>query len=169
MFPWYECHVCYSCVCFGTNYFSSMCKYDSSFLNLFRKVSVWLLLSVVFFSSGFRLTFDHHLCFVAVLWLLVLYCHVSWWGRGKYADRTHICKLSCIRTELVVSIKKKQYGKCPKVSNTLIPIVCFFMQLFLEILSGRSSSVDPDQTRSSLIWVCTVCIYFLSETLCSKF
>ena len=35
------------------------------------------------------------------------------------------------------------------------------MKLLLKILSGMANSVDPDQTapRSSLIWVCTVCIY----------
>ena len=34
------------------------------------------------------------------------------------------------------------------------------MQLFLKILSGMANSVDPHQTapRSSLIWVCTVCM-----------
>ena len=32
------------------------------------------------------------------------------------------------------------------------------MQLFLKTLSGIANSVDPDQTASSLIWVCTVCI-----------
>ena len=42
------------------------------------------------------------------------------------------------------------------------PKFCFFMQLFLKILSGMANSVDPDQTapsvRSSLIWICTVCL-----------
>ena len=39
-------------------------------------------------------------------------------------------------------------------------LALLFMQLFLKILTGMANSVDPDQTapRSSLIWVCTVCI-----------
>ena len=34
------------------------------------------------------------------------------------------------------------------------------MQLYLKILSGMTNSADSDQTapRSSLIWVCTICI-----------
>ena len=46
---------------------------------------------------------------------------------------------------------------------TLIPFFLayglFFMQFFLQILSGMANSLDPDQTAHlRLIWVCTVCI-----------
>ena len=44
------------------------------------------------------------------------------------------------------------------------------MWLYYRVMSqndadGMANSVDPDQTRSSLIWVCTVCQAYLSENL----
>ena len=49
-------------------------------------------------------------------------------------------------------------GQCPKIlknicicvySLLLWPKFCFFMQLFLKILSGMANRVDPDQTAPS--------------------
>ena len=57
------------------------------------------------------------------------------------------------------------YGKCPKISNTLfgtiLALILLFMQLFLNILSGMSNIVDPDQTAPSAYII-------LSDTLVFK-
>ena len=46
-----------------------------------------------------------------------------------------------------------QYGKYPKISNTLFHThfaeILLFMQLFLKILSEKANSADPDQTAPS--------------------
>ena len=52
------------------------------------------------------------------------------------------------------------YGKCPKILNALFHtfLAFLFIQLFFKVLSGMANSVDPDQTKSNLIWICTVCL-----------
>ena len=57
-------------------------------------------------------------------------------------------------SRLVFSEKKKKNLEC-----RLLQILLGTLRI--KILSGMANSVDPDQTapRSSLIWVCTVCMY----------
>ena len=64
------------------------------------------------------------------------------------------------------------YGKCPKIPNTLFHFILakilLFMQLFLKVLSGMANSVDPDQTApSGAVWSGSALLAYviLSDTL----
>ena len=50
---------------------------------------------------------------------------------------------------------KREYGKCPKISNTLfrtfLPKFCF-KQLFLIVLCGLANTVDSNQPALGAVW-----------------
>ena len=73
------------------------------------------------------------------------YSHASWPGFVLKAVNLCLCTHFC------------QFGKCPKISNTLfhslLAKILLFMQQFLKLLNGMANSVDPDQTApSGAVW-----------------
>ena len=95
-------------------------------------------------------------------WDTWVWCHS--WSEKLHNRSRHLWSgwIDAIRC-----LDNPDYHKCPKYSGTQT-ICCnhskiWTMWLYLRVMSpndadGMANSVDPDQTsRSSLIWVCTVC------------
>ena len=80
--------------------------------------------------------------------------HISW-----YSISLKMCEYSLEVPQWGTSNvnEYQQYGKCPKILNTLFHTfftkIFLFMQLFLKIVSGMANSIDPDQTApSEAVW-----------------
>ena len=70
-------------------------------------------------------------------------------------------------------IKKKNYGKYSKIFNTFLFLFSNEMLVIKagihKMLARIANREDLDQTRSSLIWVCTVFYAFMTGKQCLKF
>ena len=68
--------------------------------------------------------------------------------------------------------KNSQYGKCSKILNTFLFLfsnkMLVFRAGFQKMLARIANREDPEFLRSSLIWVCSICLDLFGRQLLFK-